>query len=474
MNGRGGQRRLIGPCKTGRPIYRPKTIASDFAKPAFPIQASVNACRFLVQQILSVRVIAESKCFEHVAYAKRYFDNKYLAPFSLLHFLLFGEKSGNRPNAFFDPFFFQKVSGGLRFAQYLSIPDLWVFSTSEEFQADEYLDRYFADVPSTQCPLVHFLKIGFDKGYDPSAKFETRFCRCAIFRDEWNVKEAIYLMLTAGQSNTCFTSAALRENQINFQNGIDVHALKSNGGPRRRDLLFIQAGCDLSRNFSPERSFDVLINYYEDPDGKWSEGDYIFYQNGTKVTAIAKLLEKYDDLLLSYESIMLLDDDVLITEDQIEALFALRAHHGLDVLQPALSERSACYFPHLKQPLAGSGLRAMTAVEIMMPIVSRRVIAELGHVFSEAVSGWNIDLLLSKLVRERYGETIALAADIVCEHLRPVDVRNGHFYGKLREAGIEPSAEAGRLAVAYRFNDKINAIHPVNVIKAADKDCVEE
>jgi hypothetical protein len=98
----------------------------------------------------------------------------------------------------------------------------------------------------------------------------------------------------------------------------------------------------------------------------------------------------------------------------------------------------------------------------MMPVVSRRVLEVLGGTFGECISGWGVDLLLSQRVRDTFGETIGLAADIQCEHLRPTDPAGGAFYTFLASNGIVPAAEMGRLVMLYGINDKINAIRPVS------------
>ena len=405
--------------------------------------------------------IARYGSFAHRAYAKRYLGNARLAAFSLPHFLCVGEARGYRPNAFFDPRFFSARSHGARYADYLRDQRLWVFSTSADFDVGWYLDHYAGEVATHENPLLHFLCCGFARGYAPNPRFDVAFFKKAVLRDSPNVEEETFQILTADTCVACTNASDLREAQKRFRETLVLHPRRVLSGARRRDLLFVQAGRDYRLRFSPTRNYDVLVNYYEAAFPLPDDAEYVFHQKGTKATAVAKLLALCPDILLGYESVMLLDDDVAITQDQIGALFDLRTRHALDLLQPALSERSASFFPMLKQPFAGTGVRAMTAVEIMMPIVSRRVFAAFGHVFSESVSGWGLDFLLGRLVRERFGETVALAADIECEHLRPVDLEHGRFYRLLAEAGISPAAEAGHLAMTYKLNDKINAIRPV-------------
>ena len=417
----------------------------------------------LVYRITAGWRIGRRGRFVHKGYAKRYLGHTWLAALSLLHYLFVGEARGYRPNAFFDPRFFSDRSNGARYSDYLVDQRLWVFSTSADFDVGWYLDQYAGEVPSHVNPLVHFLDEGFSRGFQPNPNFDTAFFKKAVLRDSPDLEEQTYKLLTDLTQVACTNASGLREAQKRFCETLIVHPRRVWGGAKRRDLLFIQAGHDYDMRFSSARTFDVLVNLYEAGSPLPNDVEYIFHQKGTKCTAVAKLLALCPDILMGYDSVMLLDDDVVITQDQIGTLFDLRALHAFDLLQPALSARSESYFPMLKQPLAGCGVRSMTAIEIMMPIVSRRVFSSFGHVFSESVSGWVVDLLLSRLVREQFGETIALAADIECEHLRPVDLECGRFYRMLADAGISPAAEAGHLTMKYQLNDKINAIRPLDL-----------
>jgi hypothetical protein len=62
-------------------------------------------------------------------------------------------------------------------------------------------------------------------------------------------------------------------------------------------------------------------------------------------------------------------------------------------------------------------------------------------------------------VRRKFGNTIALAGDIVCSHLRATDTSNGKFYQFLARYGLEPTVEAGKIAMKYKLNDKMSAVY---------------
>jgi hypothetical protein len=416
---------------------------------------------FLWDVLKSFYTIMRAHGFLHRAYAKRYLGNEQLFPLALLHYVLIGERRGFRPNAFFDPFYFHAASSSISFSDYILDMRLWIFSPSREFDVDWYIDRYGQEIETSENPLLHFLNIGFAKLDDPAPHISGAFLWRCLARDSDRKHELIYDLFT-GSAPVALNIQDLEQAQARFKSAIELNTIKTQAAPAKPNLLFVQAGHDYRPAFSHARRFDVLVNYFEGGFSVPADAEYIFQQKGTKATAIEKLLTFHRDLLLGYEAVLFLDDDVVISEQQIDRLFELRATHGLDLLQPCLSARSSCFFPYIKQPLAGAGLRQFTAVEIMMPVVSRRVLEVLGGTFGECISGWGVDLLLSQRVRDTFGETIGLAADIQCEHLRPTDPAGGAFYTFLASNGIVPAAEMGRLVMLYGINDKINAIRPVS------------
>jgi hypothetical protein len=401
-----------------------------------------------------------SGLFAHTNYAQLYFKSKFLRFLSLPHYVLFGEKHGCRPNAFFDPAYFAQRSGTRRLVDYLDQQPLWAYPTSDYFDSRWYIDRYSAILATSDNPLQHFWSKGFDMGLNPSPRFDMQFFLRAIARDRADRRDYAYEYLCACSPDTPLNIAELEKRQSDFHKAIKFETLKRIGAPQRRYLVFVQSG----RNFVPDYHyktalFDTLINYYDLSTRVSDEVQYVFRQNGTKTTAVKTILERCPEVLLGYDAVLLLDDDVVITQQQVEALFAAREKHQLDLVQASLTEDSECFFPVLKQPLAGKGLRQVSGIEIMMPVVSRRALQVCGWVFGECISGWGVDNLLSTEVRKRFGDTIALLGDVVCVHVRSVDTSHGALYTYLKQHGLEPTVEAGKIAMKFGLNDKMSAVH---------------
>ncbi len=408
--------------------------------------------------------------FMHAMYSQRYFKTKLLGWLSLPHYILFGERRGCRPNPFFDPACFERQSGTRRLLDYLEKQPLWSYPASEFLDSRWYIDKYSAHLATSENPLRHFWLKGFDAGYDPSPRFDMQFFLRAIARDRADRKEYAYEYLCQNNHDIPLNIAELEKRQSDFYASIELQILNKTTEPKRRFLVFLQSGHD----FIPEYDFgtaifDTLINYYDESTRVSDEVQYVFRQKGSKATAVRKILEVCPNVLLGYDSVLLLDDDVVISQDQIETLFTTHEDHRLDLLQASLSKSSECFFPVLRQPLAGKGLRPISAIEIMMPLVSRRALRECGWVFKEGISGWCIDTLLSAEVRRRFGDTIALLGDVVCLHVRAVDASAGAFYKFLRQNGIEPTVEAGKIAIKFALNDKMSAVHFLEDVAMANR-----
>lgn len=402
--------------------------------------------------------LLKSGLFMHKAYSRRYLRTGALKWLALAHYLLVGEKRGYWPNPFFDPAFFERRTKTRRLVEYYWRTPLWVYPTSAYFDSRWYLKTHTAELATNENPLQHFWLTGFDKGYNPSPRFDMSFFRRAIARDHKDRRNYAYDYLPDADIAAPLNSAELEDRQKQFYAQIQLETLRRAESPQKRFLVFVQAG----HNFEPPydvatSSFDLLVNYYDGSD-RLGDAHYVFRQRGTKTTAIRKLLESCPEVLLGYEAVLFLDDDVILMQEEVDALFKVQAAYKLDLLQASVAEDSECFFPVLKQPEAGKGIKLISGVEIMMPIVSRRVLQECGFVFSETISGWGVDTLLSAEVLKRYGKTIALLGDVTAIHERPTDVVENSFYQFLARNGIDPTVEAGNIAIKYGLNDKMSAI----------------
>ena len=406
-----------------------------------------------LKDLTYVSLLGSSPLFMSWAYARAYMGSPNWARFASLHYILIGERRGYFPNAFYDPFFVKSQDATCSFARYIFNKRYANIVPSPHFDPFWY-DDVHSEVSSSSNPFVRFWEGGFDEDKNPSPLFDLRFFKLAVCRDRPDKRIAAFDKLRNRQATFPKNIDELRLRQAEFYGKVKLKVLQASSQRRSNYLLFIQASSSFdAKLFSGNENFDLWINYYDEKPRETLWGDIATEQTGTKTTAIRKILEEMPDLLLRYEAVMFMDDDVCIAADKVAQLFRTVATEGLDLAQASLTANSACYYDILKQPQAGDGIQLLTAVEIMMPVVSRRVLQTCGWVFQEAISGWSIDLLLSREVRRRFGNSIALIGSIVAEHLRPTDLNEGAFYAFLASNGIDPTTEAGAIIMRYGANE---------------------
>ena len=177
-------------------------------------------------------------------------------------------------------------------------------------------------------------------------------------------------------------------------------------------------------------------------------GDYVFFQKGTKFTAMWYLLRNHAALFEPYRHVLFLDDDVETSVAGLNRLFALCREHRLDLAQMALTADSSSNWAELFARPGATGPRPVSAAEIMMPLFSRSALDTIRPTLGQSVSGFGLDLVWGKLVAAAGGR-IAVLDEVAAAHRRPVDQAGGAFYTYLRQSGINAKAELWALITAY-------------------------
>ena len=382
-------------------------------------------------------------------YAACYLGSAKLARLSVPHYLTIGERLGYRPNPFFDPCYFAKATHGAHrsLLEYLDHYAAGDVSPSREFEHSWYTWQNPDWCRNHEHPFLHFYFEGLTQGRYPAPGIDIwKFLR--DFRpSSGDPMRHLYSQVTRrgrfDPSFSLYSTEDLRRAQDAFKNGIDLKVHRESAWGPRRFLVFVQASRAFARDFlSEERDFDILLNFYDGPPvADWPGVEHLVSQRGTKSSAIAKLLEARPDLLLRYDAVLFLDDDVVLSSPALSRFFFEMERSGLDLAQPSLTADSSCVWPVLKQPAVGPGVRLINAVEIMMPAATRFTLERAGWTFGRAISGYGVDLLLGHEVVDRLGGKAGVIGTVVAVHEKPIDDRNGKFYAFMRSLGINPKHE---------------------------------
>lgn len=399
-----------------------------------------------------------TRAFWPRAYARRRLGTERLAPLAGPHYALVGEARGYRPNGFFDPRFYRERAGlpsGARglLGHYLAKDPAQAAPPSAEFDPAWYAAQNPDWRATHPHPLLHFLEVGLPGGRRPRADIDMAFVRDVIRGRGRSLEEAAMRVFDPkprdGDMAPPLCPQEFRARQERFYAAGRLR-IGREAPARERNLVFVQCGRGFDAPWlARPRGFDVLLNLYEEGEAD-PRADVVVVQAGTKTTGVRRLLAERPDLLLRYDAVLFLDDDVELVAADIDALFAAMGDGGLDLAQPALTADSETAFAFLKRPEAPNAVFETSSVEVMAPLMTRRAIETAGWAFSESVSGWGTDLLLGPTIRAAFGHGhVGVVGSVAARHARKVDLTGGAFYGYLRRYGIDPAHEANRIAADF-------------------------
>ncbi|MBB4196505.1 hypothetical protein CCR94_10070 [Rhodoblastus sphagnicola] len=216
----------------------------------------------------------------------------------------------------------------------------------------------------------------------------------------------------------------------------------------RNNLVVVRAGkTSLHPRWlagAESRNWDLIVSLYD--------AEAVF-DHGPDVRAVLRPGGKWDGLhavlaeegaLDGYDYILLPDDDLDMTGQDIEAIFAAMRRHDLDVAQPALSWDS--YFSHFSVlACPGFTLRYVNFVEIMAPCLRREVLEKILPEFAHTMSGFGLDYVWCRL-SEDPRRRAAILDSIPIRHTRPIGrVLRGH----MAKQGVGAKDEEQRLRACY-------------------------
>ncbi len=302
------------------------------------------------------------------------------------------------------------------------------------------------------APYVHYLQVGRGEGRDPSP-----FVDVTRYRQVSGAPpSAVYDMIRAGRHAPALgvydSPRDLERCQDSFRDAIELVAHRITPPLQsKRALVVLQAGRGLPRDpwgDCAHREWDLMVNYYDAAGFRPGLGDYVLFQKGTKFTAMWNLWRHFREVLQQYDHVLFLDDDVETTCEDLNRLFRSCRSNGLDLAQMTLTDGSSCNWDALFARKGAAGVREVSAVEIMMPVFSRRALAWVAESLSRSVSGFGLDLAWGKVVRDAGGR-IAVLDDVSATHARPVDQAGGAYYSYLRRHMINPKAELWLLLQDY-------------------------
>jgi hypothetical protein len=164
-------------------------------------------------------------------------------------------------------------------------------------------------------------------------------------------------------------------------------------GPPARNLVFTSAGdrSNISRWLTGRRNFDLWISYYGDEPGRYADvADFYNARRDAKFGNLKFVYDTWPDLLASYDSVLVTDDDVVISGAQMSRLFDLRDELDLWLLQPAFSPLGKISWD-ITRAQWGCRLRFTNFVETTCPLFRKDKLDAFMRVFDPVLFGIGTD-----------------------------------------------------------------------------------
>jgi glycosyltransferase involved in cell wall biosynthesis len=192
------------------------------------------------------------------------------------------------------------------------------------------------------------------------------------------------------------------------------------------------------------RKFDLcVVNYGGQKLGKEFWQDYYVESMGTKWQLLASILFE-NDFWRDYKYIWLPDDDLLTKTSDINELFDFVDKNKISLAQPALSKDSF-YSHEITLQENNCFFRRTNFVEIMCPVFSVEALEICLVTFFENKSGWGLDFLWPKLLKNKI---CGIVDKIAVKHTKqPGNLSDPNsFYRKMN---INPEEEMTLLLKKY-------------------------
>jgi hypothetical protein len=403
----------------------------------------------------SFKIVNESQLFDPQYYARRMGLSSKCRGSLVRHYLEVGEPGNVNPGPLFWTSHYRNIvpknaTGQSPLVHYLTDGFRLGLNPTPFFEHEWYAWQNPDYTSVSDNPYFHYITKGITEGRDPSPSVDMIKYRSVVGQPKND--KTHYEMILDGR---CAPSMGIYNNwddlistQRHFIDSISVFAFKTHlDRLPRRFLVFLQCGPKSKHRewfFDGDRSWDLLVNYYDHSGFDPGIGDYVFFQPGTKFTAIYKIWTEYRDVLEKYEQILFLDDDIMVRMPDIDRLFQLCVDHNLDLAQMALSSDSHGVWKIFFHQ-SGPQIRYVTGVEVMMPVISHSAMQKTGNLFRLSVSGYGLDFLLARRISKSNRKNIAVINEVVATHSNAIDQTSGDYYAYLRAHHINSKAELWHL-----------------------------
>lgn len=195
-------------------------------------------------------------------------------------------------------------------------------------------------------------------------------------------------------------------------------------GSYKKNAVFVPVGKDsLHRQLlKGDADFDLHLLIYDGSYNKFcNDSDFVACDAGYKMDMIYRYLHRHPELFEKYEYFFLLDDDIVISTEDVNRLFSMMREYQLKIAQPSLVMSYYTYQHTAFHPFYI--LRYTNFVEMMMPCFSRDALKAVLPTFEQKIRWCGIEMHWPVLVGSNHKD-MAIVDAVSAKHTRPVQSWN--------------------------------------------------
>lgn len=195
-------------------------------------------------------------------------------------------------------------------------------------------------------------------------------------------------------------------------------------GSYKKNAVFVPVGKDsLHRQLlKGDADFDLHLLIYDGSYNKFcNDSDFVACDAGYKMDMTYRYLHRRPELFEKYEYFFLLDDDIVISTEDVNRLFSMMREYQLKIAQPSLVMSYYTYKHTAFHPFYI--LRYTNFVEMMMPCFSRDALKAVLPTFEQKIRWCGIEMHWPVLVGSNHKD-MAIVDAVSAKHTRPVQSWN--------------------------------------------------
>ena len=195
-------------------------------------------------------------------------------------------------------------------------------------------------------------------------------------------------------------------------------------GSYKKNAVFVPVGKDsLHRQLlKGDADFDLHLLIYDGSYNKFcNDSDFVACDAGYKMDMTYRYLHRHPEFFEKYEYFFLLDDDIVISTEDVNRLFSMMREYQLKIAQPSLVMSYYTYKHTAFHPFYI--LRYTNFVEMMMPCFSRDALKAVLPTFEQKIRWCGIEMHWPVLVGSNHKD-MAIVDAVSAKHTRPVQSWN--------------------------------------------------